>query len=104
MATKGVKQNGSKYAHPAQSASIPNDFPPELTGEFNELPSQLWTNFGVVCGRALAHGGYVGVSITDDGGSAKLAVRCPYVTFEKRIYKLADLERLIAYLLTKTQD
>jgi hypothetical protein len=104
MATKGVKPNGRKPNSISEPDSLPDDFPAELAGEFIKLPSQFWGNFGTVAGRALARGGYLGLSVTDDGGSAKLAVRCPYVSFEKRVYKLTDLERLVSYLLTKTQD
>ena len=102
MATKGVKNNGTRRSSELQHAVLPDDFPAELVGEFRELPQQFWTNFGTICGKVLAAGGYVGLSVTDDGGSAKLAVRCPLVSFEKRVYKFVDLERLTAYLLGKT--
>lgn len=102
MATKGVKTNATRAARELQHDVLPDDFPAELVGEFRELPQQFWQNFGVICGKCLAAGGYVGLSITDDGGSAKLAVRCPSVSFEKRVYKFSDLERLTAYLLGKT--
>ncbi len=103
MPTKGVKTNATQRNKPTEPLGLPDDFPSELLGEFTELPERFWANFGTVCGLSLAHGGYVGLSITDDGGSAKLAVRCSYVSFEKRVYKLTDLERLTAYLLGKTK-
>ena len=103
MTTKRGETNATKRNKPVESLGVPDDFPAELLGEFSDLPDRLWTNIGTVIGLALAHGGYFGLSITDDGGSAKLAVRCTYVSFEKRVYKLADLERLTAYLLGKTK-
>lgn len=102
MATKGVKQNGTSRPAAHESVELPDDFPTELGHEFSQLPEQFWKNFGVVTGRVLARGGYIGLSVTDDGGSAKLAVRCPCVSFEHRVYKFTDLERLTAYLVTKT--
>lgn len=104
MPTKGVKTNAKRTIASTEPTSLPDDFPSELVGEFTKLSGQFWQNFGTVSGRCLAHGGYIGLSVTDDGGSAKLAVRCPYVSFEKRVYKFGDLERLTAYLLTKTED
>ena len=104
MTTKGARTNGRASNNAAKSDSLPDDFPPELSGEFTKLTKRFWSNYGTVAGTALSAGGYIGLSITDDGGSAKLAVRCPLVSFEKRVYKLADLERLVAYLLGKTQS
>jgi hypothetical protein len=102
MATKGRRNYGTERAADVQRDVLPDDFPAELVGEFRDLPAQFWQNFGTICGRVLASGGYVGLSITDDGGSAKLAVRCALVSFEKRVYKFVDMERLTAYLLGKT--
>ena len=104
MTTKRGGTSGSKRTTFTEPSSLPDDFPSELLGEFSDLPRQFWDNFGTVSGLALAKGGYIGLSVTDDGGSAKLAVRCSYVSFEKRVYKLADLERLTAYLLGKVKS
>lgn len=104
MPTKRGESNATKRNQHVESSSLPDDFPSELLGEFTDLSGQFWANFGAVSGLALAHGGYIGLSITDDGGSAKLAVRCSYVSFEKRVYKFADLERLTAYLLGKAKS
>lgn len=103
MTTKRGETNATKRNKPTEPLGLPDDFPPELLGEFSNIPDRFWTNFGTICGLCLTGGGYIGLSITDDGGSVKLAVRCPYVSFEKRVYKLADLEAVTAYMLRKTK-
>ena len=104
MASNPTRKSEPKRTSASESAIFPDDFPLGLGNEFFGIPELFWRNYGVVTGRVLSRGGYIGISVTDDGGSCKLAVRCPYISFEKRLYKLADAESVIAYLLTKTQD
>lgn len=101
MTTKRSANNGRKGAGQAEETPLPDDFPAELVGDFATIPGTFWKNYGTVAGLVLARGGYIGLSITDDAGSGKLAVRCPRVSFDKRVYKFKDLETLVVYCLNK---
>ena len=89
---------------PDKPSTLPDDFPTELRGEFEQLPEQLTKNLGTIAGYAIADGGYFGISVTDDRDSCKLAVRCKSVTFEKRVGSITQLETLLAYCLRKLTD
>jgi len=104
MATKGTKPNASVRTSGREQTALPDDFPTELLGEFGSLPEQTIANIGTIAGYAIAHGGYFGISTTDDGGSAKLAIRAASLSFEKRVYKLADLDKLLSYSLGKLRN
>jgi hypothetical protein len=101
MATKGTKQNESNRFTRSEQTSLPADFPLELLGEFGSISEQLATNIGTIASLTIGKGGYFGISVSDDRCSAKLVVRTALLNFERRVYKTADLEKLLAYSLGK---
>lgn len=98
------KPNGQKKPDSLQPPALPNDFPDILRGEFERFGDVHTGNIGTIAALALRGGGYFGISVTDDGGSCKLAVRCGKVAFEKRCYSLVQFEALLAYSLKKLTD
>lgn len=103
MAKKELNNGTGRYAHPAAFT----DAPPldlGLSEEFGNLPGQLTTNLGTVIGLVLRGGGYFGLSITDDGGAARIAVRCKRFTVDRRVYKLTDLQAVVSKIHTALRD
>lgn len=95
----------AKRGHTANQAdTAPADFPTGLDGEFSRLPAQTVKNLGTIAGLAVADGGYFGISVTDDGGSCRLAVRHQQVVLDKRLYRLSHLDTALAYLLSKLRE
>lgn len=84
--------------------TVPADFPAEFGGEFQSLSQQLCANLGTLAGLALVGGGYFGISITDDGGSIRLAVRSGSFQFDKRFYSLAKFEGATAWLARRLEE
>lgn len=103
MATRS-KTNGPKPNSSDRATALPDDFPSDLRGEFDGLPTNVCTAYGIVAGLALAGGGYIGLSTTDDGSSCKLAVRAARLSFEKRVISIAQLEKLLVYCKNKLTD
>lgn len=79
-------------------SDVPADFPSEFDGEFTGLSGQLLANLATLAGMAVGGGGYFGISITDDGGSIRLAIRRASFTFDKRFYNLHKFEGACAWL------
>lgn len=73
-------------------------------GDFTELPGTLEPALGAVIRVCVRKGGYFGLSVTDDGGSAKLTVRTGRVTVDRRFYKLADFTAAIAKIFASLRD
>lgn len=84
--------------------SVPADFPAEYGGEFQQLSPQLCANLGTLAGLTLASGGYFGISITDDGGSVRLALRRGPFQFDKRFYSLAKFEGATAWVARRLEE
>lgn len=101
MPSAGDKKSGTRQKTNQPAATAPDDFPEELGGEFEEMGGQLAANIGTVASLAVRGGGYFGISVTDDGGSVRLAVRHESVTLDRRFYALGKLEAALAYLVRK---
>jgi hypothetical protein len=104
MPTTGAKKNATRPKDSASTTQTPDDFPAELRGEFEEVGGQLAANIGTVAGMAVSSGGYFGISITDDGGSVRLAVRHGTLALDRRFYTVGQLESALAYLVGKLRD
>lgn len=104
MATKEKPDHAKRGAANTQGNTAPDDFPAELGGEFSTLPEQTLLNVGTIAGLAVSGGGYFGLSVTDDGGSVRLAVRSGSFVLDKRFYALGKFEGALAYCLRKLGD
>jgi len=104
VATKREATNESKRPTTAKRDTTPDDFPAELLGEFSSISGQLATNIGTIAGLAINGGGYFGISVTDDGGSVRLAIRHGAFELDRRFYAVGKLEGALAYCLTKLRD
>jgi len=100
--TKG-KDNDQRGPATHKADTTPDDFPDELSGDFAILPRQLVENIGTIAGLAVSGGGYFGISVTDDGGSCRLAVRNGSFVLDKRFSTIAKLEGALAYCLRKLE-
>lgn len=98
--TKGTKDDKGRTTYSARSTA-PADFPTELDGEFGAIPTQTVANIGTIAGLAVVGGGYFGISVTDDGGSIRLAVRRGSFELDKRFYDLRKFDAALAYCLGK---
>ena len=103
MTTTKGKTNDERRPISPKASIAPDDFPEEFDGEFLKLPSQLIKNFGTIAGLAISGGGYFGISVTDDGGSCRLAVRSGSFVLDKRFSTIAKLEGAMAYCLRKLE-
>lgn len=101
MNKKERTNHGTRSATNNQAPNVPDDFPSELLGEFAVLSDVVAGNLGIIARLATSGGGYFGFSITDDGGSCKLAVRHASLSFDRRLYSVVQLETLLAYCLRK---
>lgn len=101
MATKKEQTRGQRDTSHAAGNIAPDDYPDSLDGEFAGLPAQTVQNIGTIAGLAVSGGGYFGLSVTDDGGSARLAIRHGSFALDKRFYGLAKFEGALAYCLSK---
>lgn len=104
MPTGAKKPNATKRDTEVKRDTTPDDFPAELRGEFEQLPRQLAANIGAVARAAVVGGGYFGLSITDDGGSARLAIRRGSFVLDRRFYAVGKLEAALAYCVGKLRD
>jgi len=95
-ATRGPSKNTGN--------TTPDDFPDELRGDFDTLSDQLAANIGAIAAIAVSGGGYFGISVTDDGGSARLAIRHKSFELDRRFYGIGKLEAALAYCLRKLRD
>lgn len=103
MATKKEITSAQRGPISPKADVSPDDFPAELDGDFAVLPGQLAKSIGAIAGLALRGGGYFGISITDDGGSCRLAVRNGTFALDKRFSSLVKLEGALAYCLRKLE-
>ena len=103
MATKKETSSAERRATNTQGNIAPDDFPSELAGEFAEISEQTVRNIGTIAGLAVRNGGYFGISVTDDGGSCRLAVRNGPFVLDKRFSTAAKLEGALAYCLRKLE-
>jgi len=92
MATSKETKSGERRPISSKASVAPDDFPEEFDGEFVQLPSQLVKNIGVIAGLAVSGGGYFGISVTDDGGSCRIAVRNGSFVLDKRFSTITKLE------------
>jgi len=104
MTTRGSKKDATTSAGNTSRSHTPDDFPDELRGDFDEIPPQLAANIGTIAGIAVGGGGYFGLSVTDDGGSARLAIRHKSFDLDRRFYGIGKLEAALAYCLRKLRD
>lgn len=104
MPSRSDKGDVGPTAKSAKPDIVPVDFPSEFGGEFQSLSTQLCANLGTICGLATSGGGYFGFSVTDDGGSVRLAVRHGALQFDKRFYSLAKLEGASAWLAARLAE
>lgn len=104
MPTRGSKKDATASTGNTSRTHTPDDFPDELRGDFDEIPAQLAANIGTIAGIAVSGGGYFGISVTDDGGSARLAIRHKSFDLDRRFYGVGKLEAALAYCLRKLQD
>jgi len=99
--TKQESNDAKRRATERKADTTPDDFPDELNGEFSDLSDVLVRNIGAIAGLAVSGGGYFGVSVTDDGGSCRLAIRNGSFVLDKRFSTIAKLEGALAYCLRK---
>ena len=104
MPIKKEVTHDARRQNNSQGNTAPDDFPSELLGEFATLPSQTVQNVGTIAGLAVGGGGYFGLSVTDDGGSVRLAIRHGSFVLDKRFYGLTKFEGALAYCLGKLRD
>ena len=104
MPSQEKKTHASRPKNDKPAAQTPDDFPDELGGEFTEIPDQLAANLGTVAGMVVSGGGYFGISVTDDGGSVRLAIRHGTLALDRRFYALTKLESALAYCVAKLRD
>jgi len=103
MPTKKGNEDAQRRPVTPKASVAPDDFPEEFDGEFLKLPNQLVKNIGVIAGLAVSGGGYFGLSVTDDGGSCRLAVRNGPFVLDKRFSTIGKLEGALAYCLRKLE-
>lgn len=104
MPTKGAKnvQSSRKVELDATETTDPTS---DIGGgDFTELPRTLEPALGAVVRVCTRGGGYFGLAITDDGGSAKLVVRTQHVVVERRFYKLTEFEAAIAKVFSSLRE
>lgn len=101
MPRKGTATNDRQGKTYTQRSEAPSDFPSDLSGEFEELPAITVQNIGTIASLAVRGGGYFGLSITDDGGSARIAIRNGPFVLDKRFYQMSKFEGALAYCLRK---
>jgi len=103
MPGKQESNNAKRGAIERKADTTPDDFPDELDGEFSDLSDVLVRNIGAIAGLAISGGGYFGISVTDDGGSCRLAIRNGPFVLDKRFSTIAKLEGALAYCLRKLE-
>lgn len=103
MPAKKGTENAERRPTINQGNTAPDDFPNELGGEFTALPEVTVRNIGVIAGLAVTGGGYFGLSVTDDGGSCRLAIRNGSFVLDKRFSTVAKFEGALAYCLRKLE-
>jgi len=104
MPRKQETLNEPSRSGQGQRDIAPDDYPEELRGEFAKLPAQCVKNIGTIAGLTVSSGGYFGLSVTDDSGSLRLAVRHGAFVLDKRYYGLVQFETALAYCLRKLGD
>jgi len=104
MPRKQETTNATRRPSTNAGNTTPDDFPDELRGDFDSLSDQLAANIGAIAAIAVAGGGYFGISVTDDGGSARLAIRHKSFELDRRFYGIGKLEAALAYCLRKLRD
>jgi hypothetical protein len=104
MPKAGEKNNAPRRSTTKPGDTAPDDFPEELLGEFGKLSDQLTSNIGVIAAMSVSGGGYFGISVTDDAGSVRLAIRCKAFELDRRFYGIAKLEAALAYCLRKLRE
>jgi len=104
MSSTGDKKNATRQKANQPATTTPDDFPEELGGEFEQMGGQLAANIGTVAAMVCSGGGYFGLSVTDDGGSVRLAVRHESLALDRRFYALGKFEAALAYLVRKLGD
>jgi len=104
MASAREKKNAPSGQVNKPGNTAPDDFPEELRGEFEQIPSQLAANIGAIAALAVAGGGYFGISVPDDGGSCRLAIRHKSFELDRRFSGIGKLEGALAYCLQKLRS
>lgn len=104
MPTKRGTKNATDATRTSARDTTPDDFPDELRGDFDALSGQLVENLGTIAALAVSGGGYFGISVTDDGGSVRLAIRHQSFNLDRRFYGIGKLEAALAYCLRKLRD
>lgn len=104
MTAKGTKVASTKRTERPPSTEVADFLAGELIGEFSELPEQLANTIGQVARLAITGGGYIGLSVSDDGVSAKLVVNRGQLRTERRFYRITDLEAALAICFSKLRS
>jgi len=71
---------------------------------FVELDRVTADNLGKLLRLALIGGGYFGISIPDDGGNCRLAIRCTRLVVDVRCHNFADFGTVLADLHKRLTD
>lgn len=100
MTTKGAKLNGKRDKIEVDATSKADFLTGLISGEFTDIQPQLAANIGTIAGLAISGGGYFGLSVSDDGVSAKLVIHRGNLQTDRRFYRIADLEAALAKCLT----
>jgi len=101
MTTKGSKTNAPSTKPKTEDAPSEDIFAGEQFGQFGQIPPGLEAAIGALCRITIQSGGYFGLSVTDDGGSCRLAIRSGGLSADRRFYALPDLETAIARCYAK---
>lgn len=104
MPTKKDQSNAKPRTRAGKTDQVESQLDFEFSSEFSDLPEILCTNLGIILRLAIRNGGYFGLSVTDDGGSARLAIRCSRFTLDKRVYQLRQLELIASTVYSKLRD
>lgn len=104
MPKKGPNNVNNGRKAPDQNAPTEDLFDGEFPGEFTDLPKTIENPLGVVARLVCSNGGYFGLSITDDGGSARLAIRTGKFVADKRFYRLTELEAALAKAFSRLRE
>lgn len=101
MTKKGTNNADAKRKSAPSDADTEDLLDGQFAGEFVQLPEGLTVALGTICRLALVNGGYFGLSVTDDGITARLALRTGKYHVDRRFYRLPDLEAALAKCLEK---
>lgn len=82
-------------------ASSEDIFAGSVTAQFGAIPKSIEAQVGLVARLTISAGGYFGLSVTDDGGSCRLAIRHGTLVADRRFYTLGDLEAALSTCYSK---